>query len=259
MRFIPLFSGSSGNSSLIEAGGVRLLVDAGLTGKAIKEALDSVGVRPETLNGILVTHDHIDHTKGIGVLSRKYGIPVYANAGTFKAMAPVVKDLDFKSVRLFRTDEDFYIGELNILPFKTPHDAAESVGFVFTEGGKRLCYMTDIGCFRESMFNAASGAQLVFIEANHDVAMLKNGPYPYVLKQRILSENGHLSNENCGRALVRLYETGVRFAVLAHLSSENNTERKAFETVERVLEEAGITDMVVVAAKRSAVTGIFEI
>lgn len=259
MRFIPLFSGSSGNSSLIEAGGVRLLVDAGLTGKAIAEALYSVRVQPETLSGILVTHDHIDHTKGVGVLSRKYNIPVYANAGTYKAMAPVVKELGFSNVRLFRTNEDFYIGELNILPFKTPHDAAESVGFCFLEGSRKLCYMTDIGCFRESMFDAAAGSQLVFIEANHDVTMLKNGPYPYILKQRILSDVGHLSNENCGKALVRLHGTGVRFAVLGHLSKENNTEQAAFETVSGALEAAGIDDMQLIVAKRGEVTGIFEV
>ena len=118
--------------------------------------------------------------------------------------------------------------------------------------------MTDIGVFRESMFAAAAGSQLVFIEANHDVRMLKNGPYPYVLKQRILSESGHLSNENCGKALVRLHETGVRFAVLAHLSKENNTEEKAYRTVSTVLEEAGVTDMQLVVAKRDRITGIFE-
>ena len=258
MRFIPLFSGSSGNSSLIEAGGVRLLVDAGLTGKAIADALRSISIDPDSISGILVTHDHVDHTKGIGVLSRKYNIPVYANAGTYAAMAPIVKEIDFANVRLFRTDEDFYIGELNVLPFKTPHDAAESVGFAFTEGSNKLCCMTDIGVFRESMFAAAAGSQLVFIEANHDVRMLKNGPYPYVLKQRILSESGHLSNENCGKALVRLHETGVRFAVLAHLSKENNTEEKAYRTVSTVLEEAGVTDMQLVVAKRDWITGIFE-
>lgn len=259
MRFIPLFSGSSGNSSYIEAGGVRLLIDAGLTGKLVTEALYSVGIRPEALNGILVTHDHVDHTKGVGILSRKYNLPVYANEGTFRAMTPIVKDLDFKNVRLFRTGEDFYIGDLNITPFKTPHDAAESVGFCFAHQGKKLCYMTDIGCFRESMFGEAAGAQLVFIEANHDVEMLKNGPYPYHLKQRILSESGHLSNENCGKALVRLYGTGVRYAVLGHLSKENNTEEAAFSAVSGALEKAGISDMHVIVAKRDRITGIFEI
>ncbi|MBR0157013.1 MAG: MBL fold metallo-hydrolase [Clostridia bacterium] len=259
MRFIPLFSGSSGNSSYIESGGVRLLIDAGLTGKMVQDALYDVGVRPEALNGILVTHDHIDHTRSVGVLSRKYNLPVYANEGTFRVMAPIVRDIDPRNVRLFKTGEDFYIGEMNITPFKTPHDAAESVGFTFSHAGKKLCYMTDIGCFRESMFSEAAGSRLVFIEANHDIVMLKNGPYPYHLKQRILSESGHLSNENCGKALVRLYGTGVRYAVLAHLSKENNTEETAFAAVTAELEKAGIADMRVVVAKRDRVTGIFDI
>lgn len=259
MRFIPLFSGSSGNSSYLEVGDTRLLIDAGMTGKAITEALYRISVSPEKLNGILVTHDHIDHTRGVGILSRKYNLPVYTNAGTLRAMTPITKELAYSNTRLFQTGEDFYIGNINILPFKTPHDAAESVGFVFTSGEKKLTYMTDIGCMRESMLNCASGSALVFIESNHDIEMLKNGPYPYPLKQRILSERGHLSNENCGKALVKLYETGVRFAVLAHLSNENNTEYAAYSTVSKVLEDAGIADMQLVIAKRDEITGIFEL
>ncbi|MBR3299230.1 MAG: MBL fold metallo-hydrolase [Clostridia bacterium] len=259
MKFIPLFSGSSGNSSYLEVGSTRLLIDAGMTGKAITEALCRISVSPEKLNGILVTHDHVDHTRGVGILSRKYGLPVYANAGTLKAMEPITKELPYSNTRLFQTDEDFYIGSINIFPFKTPHDAAESVGFVFTAGEKKLTYMTDIGCMRENMLNKAAGSNLVFIEANHDIEMLKRGPYPYPLKQRILSDHGHLSNENCGKALVKLYETGVRFAVLGHLSKENNTEYEAYNTVSRVLEEANIPDMRIVVAKRGEITGIFEL
>ena len=129
----------------------------------------------------------------------------------------------------------------------------------FTDGEKKLTYMTDIGCMRESMLEYAAGSSLVFIEANHDVEMLKNGTYPYYLKQRILSDHGHLSNENCGKALVKLYETGVRFAVLGHLSRENNTEYEAYSTVSRVLEEANICDMKLIVAKRSEITGDFRL
>ncbi|MBR4434909.1 MAG: MBL fold metallo-hydrolase [Clostridia bacterium] len=259
MRFIPLFSGSSGNASVIEAGDTMLLIDAGVTFKALSLALASVGISPERLNGILITHDHSDHTRGVGVIAKKYGLPVYANGGTHLKMEPYIKGLPFSSIRMFRTDEDFYIGDINILPFKTPHDASESVGFVFTFKGKKLTYMTDIGCFRESMLNIAAGSDLVFIESNHDIEMLKNGTYPYYLKQRILSDRGHLSNDNCAKALIKLYETGVRFAVLAHLSDENNTPEAAFNTSSVALEQAGIEDMRIVVAKKDAVTGIFEI
>ena len=164
MRFIPLFSGSSGNCSVIQTEKATLLVDAGLTGKAVCGALASAGINPACIDGILVTHDHIDHTRAVGILSRKYDMPVYANAGTWEAMNPIVKQVDFRNVRVFRTDEDFYIGDINILPFKTPHDAKESVGFIFINRGSKLAYMTDIGCVHESMLNQAAGAQLVFIE-----------------------------------------------------------------------------------------------
>ncbi len=259
MRFIPLFSGSSGNSSLLDCGETKLLIDAGLTGKAVSGALSELSISPTELSGILITHDHIDHTKAVGILSRKYNLPVYANAATWEAMQPIVKEIAFKNVRLFRSDQDFYIGNVNITPFRTPHDAAESVGFTFFEGGKKLLYMTDIGCVQDSMFSHAEGCSLVFVEANHDIEMLKNGPYPYVLKQRILSTKGHLSNESCGKLLSQFYSMGIRFAVLGHLSSENNTPSLALETVSNVLAEDGITDFNLTVAKRSEITGIFEI
>lgn len=259
MRFIPLFSGSSGNASVLEAGGTTLLIDAGVTAKAMLIALSDLGIPADRIDGILVTHDHSDHIKAVGTLAKKYGLPVYANAATALAIQSGAKGFDDINFRIFRSDEDFYIGDVNIHPCRTPHDARESVGFIFTHRGRKLTYLTDIGCFRENMFNKAAGSDLVFIESNHDVKMLLNGPYPYYLKQRILSEHGHLSNENCGKALVRLYETGVRFAVLAHLSRENNTEEAAFSTVTGVLEDAGIDDMQIVVAKRDAITGIFEI
>ena len=222
MRFIPLFSGSSGNCSVIQTEKATLLVDAGLTGKAVCGALASAGINPASVDGILVTHDHIDHTRAVGILSRKYDMPVYANAGTWEAMNPIVKQVDFRNVRVFRTDEDFYIGDINILPFKTPHDAKESVGFIFISRGSKLAYMTDIGCVHESMLNQAAGAQLVFIESNHDVQMLKTGPYPYVLKKRILSDNGHLSNADCGAACINQTSktpvTPSRFATTSCIS-----------------------------------------
>lgn len=259
MRFIPLFSGSSGNSQLLEAGETRLLIDAGVAGKMLENALRRLNTDPQGLNGILISHDHIDHTRGAGVLSRRYGLPVYANKGTWDAMPSAVGDIPFRSIRLFRTNQDFYIGDINITPFRTPHDAAEPVGFSFVYKGKKLVCMTDIGCVRDDMAEQAEGANLVYIEANHDIEMLKTGPYPYQLKKRILSDSGHLSNESCGSALARLYKSGVRNAVLGHLSHENNTPLKALETVKNVLRSYGIEDMAVTVAERDEITGIFEI
>lgn len=261
MRFSPLFSGSSGNCSLVSAGGVDLLVDAGMTGRAIVGALNEVGADPAKLAAIVVTHEHSDHVKSIGVLSRKYDIPVYANEGTWRAMSPLIGDVAMKNIRTFITGQNFYIGDIDVTPFPLSHDAAEPVGYAFFHKGARLVYMTDTGWVPEPMRETAAGAGLLFLESNHDVDMLKSGPYPYVLKRRILSDKGHLSNAAAGELIRKLYPTGVRRVILAHLSRENNTEEIARSTVRAVLSESGITEkeLFLEVAHRDRVTGVFEI
>ncbi len=242
MRFCPLYSGSSGNLSFVEAGGVRLLIDCGFPASRAAAALRERGVAPETVNGILVTHDHSDHARGVGVFSRKFHVPVYANEATFRAMDGQVGKLDPSLTRVFETGRDFYIGGVNVLPVPIPHDAAEPVCFIFTDVDAKLSVITDAGHFDERMRMAASGSDLVLLESNHDIDMLKAGGYPYPLKRRILGETGHLSNDACGKALVELYLMGVRRAVLGHLSGENNMESLALETVRSVLRQADIPD-----------------
>ncbi len=261
MRFIPLYSGSSGNSSLICAGDTRVLVDAGLTGKAIVSALECAGEDPANLSGIVVTHEHIDHVKGVGVLSRRYGIPVYANEATWRAMAPLVGNIPVRSIRTFTTGQNFYIGDIDLTPFAISHDAAEPVGYRLFHKGRSVVCMTDTGVVTDALRENANAADLILLESNHDPVMLKNGPYPYQLKRRILSEKGHLSNGDAGLTLVKLYETGVRRAILAHLSRENNTEQLAMSTVRGVLTENGIAekDFFLTVARRGGVTGIFEL
>lgn len=259
MKLIPLYSGSSGNSSLIIAGKSKILIDAGMTGKAITSALSELNVIPGEISAILVTHDHIDHTKGVGVLSRRYDLPVYANAGTWDAMHGIIGEISQRNTRVFNTNEDFYIGDINITPFKTPHDARESVGFTLAHIGRKLLYATDIGCVRDELIANAVESNLAFIEANHDIEMLKCGPYPYQLKQRILSDKGHLSNDNCAKLLIKLHALGIRAAILAHLSNENNTPELAFNTVTDILEANSIRDMKLCVAQRNGITGIFEV
>jgi phosphoribosyl 1,2-cyclic phosphodiesterase len=261
MRFCPLYSGSSGNVSFVEGGGVRLLVDAGLPGRTIAHALRERGVEPSDIGALLVTHDHSDHIAGVGVFARKFGVPVYANERTWDAMRPFVGKLPPELMRVFETGRDFYIGGLNVYPFPTPHDAAESVGYCFTDEGAKLTVMTDIGCFNDDLLAAAAGSTLLLIESNHDVDMLKAGPYPYPLKRRILGPEGHLSNEGCAEALIRLYATGVRRAVLAHLSRDNNIEALAVETVRQALREADIpdADFLLTLAHRDCVGEMMEI
>lgn len=260
MKFSPLYSGSSGNCSIISDGSSCVLIDAGMTGKAILTALSQIGVDPGRISAIVVTHEHSDHIKGVGIMSRKFNIPVYANEGTWKAMAPLIGDVSMKNIRTFVTGQNFYVGDLDITPFSTSHDAAEPVGYTFFSKGKRIVYMTDTGCVSEALRETAAGADLLFLEANHDIAMLKNGPYPYQLKKRILSDKGHLSNSAASSLLTKLYTTGVRRTILAHLSRENNTEQIAFNTVRAALDAEGIgKDYFLTVAHRDRVTGVFEL
>lgn len=259
MIFSPLFSGSSGNATYIEADGVRLLVDAGLPGKRIEEALRAVGSGPEGIDAILITHEHSDHIKGVGVLSRRYGIPVYANARCWAAMLPVIGEVAPRCTRVFETGRDFYIGGVNVTPFLIPHDAVEPVGYTLQCGGRRVGVLTDVGRMEEHLYDAVDKCHMLLLEANHDVDMLKSGPYPYPLKQRILSRKGHLSNEDSGKALARLYACGLRHAVLGHLSAENNDERTAMTTVRQALLEQGVEDMHIAMSHRDRPCGVFHI
>ncbi len=261
MRFCPLYSGSSGNVSFVEGGGTRLLIDAGLPGKTVTSALEARDIDPRSIGGILITHDHSDHVAGVGVFARKYKTPVYANAATMRAMAGVTGQIPPALMRVFETGRDFFINSLNIYPFPIPHDAAEPVGYCLTDGASKLTVMTDIGAFNDNLFAAAAGSALIMIESNHDVEMLKCGSYPYPLKRRILGPEGHLSNDGCAEALIRLYSTGVRRAVLAHLSLDNNYEALALETVREALRAADIRDgdFRIALAHRNIVGDMYEL
>ena len=261
MRFSPLYSGSSGNCSVVSDQDTNILIDAGMPGKAVTDALSDVGIDPKKITAIVVTHEHSDHIKGIGVLSRRYDIPVYANEKTWKAMNPLIGSIAMKNIRTFVTGQNFYLGNVDVDPFQTSHDAADPVGYVFSAKGIKLTYMTDTGHVPDNMREKAEGADLLFLEANHDVDMLKNGPYPYQLKKRILSDKGHLSNASAGELLCKLYPSGVRRVILAHLSKENNTERVAYNTVREGLLKNGIPekDCFLTVAHRDRVTGIFDL
>ena len=217
MLFSPLCSGSSGNASFVDAGGVRLLVDAGVPGRRMKELMDMIDVAPETLNAILVTHEHSDHVAGVGVLSRRYDLPVFAAAECWQSMPKSIGEIAPKNVRVFEPDRDFYLKQLCVHPFTTPHDSAHAVGYTFVHDGKKLSIMTDIGHVSNTMLDAVAFSDLILLEANHDVDMLKAGSYPYPLKMRILSSRGHLCNEDAGLVLQKLHARGVKNAILGHL------------------------------------------
>lgn len=239
--FCPLFSGSSGNALFIGAGDTRILIDAGMPGRSIENALRQIGVLPETLSGIAITHEHSDHVKGVGILSRKYHLPVYANERTWNAMARSVGAVEKRNVRVFLNETDFYIGDLSLSPIPIPHDAADPVGYRVYYGGRSVGVATDMGHMQKSVVRALAGVDVLLLESNYDPALLRqNEHYSAYLKQRILGNHGHLSNEASAEMLLALYETGVRQALLGHMSGENNTPELALSTATERLRRAGV-------------------
>ena len=262
LRFSPLFSGSSGNALYVGCDGAHLLVDAGVSGTRVAQSLAGIGVQPGELNGILVTHEHIDHIRGIGVLSRKYDLPIFATQGTWAAMSGKIGAVAEKNVRVFDPEVNFFMGPIEVVAFPTPHDAAAPVGFAFALDGARLAVATDIGCVRDSWAKYVLGADAAVLESNYDPDMLDAGPYPYELKKRIRSRSGHLSNDDAGGFAVRLIEQGTRQIVLGHLSKENNFPELALKCTECALRQAGIEpdqDARVCVAQRDMTTGIYSV
>ncbi|MDO5703025.1 MAG: MBL fold metallo-hydrolase [Lachnospiraceae bacterium] len=233
MKFCSIASGSSGNCIYAGSSETSVLIDAGLSGKKIEEGLNSIDLTTADMDGILVTHEHADHIKGLGVLARRHGLPVYATEGTVCALREMrsVGNIPDSLIRVVKADESLSIGDLKVEPFSISHDAAEPVGYRIGHNGKTAAVATDLGCFSEYIVDRLQNLDVLLIEANHDVRMLEAGSYPYYLKRRILGERGHLSNESAGRLLGRVLHEGIREIFLGHLSRENNFEELAFETV----------------------------
>lgn len=240
MDILSLRSGSRGNASLVSGGNTKLLVDCGVSGKSVTSALADVDVYPEDISAIAVTHEHIDHIAGIGVMMRRYHIPVWANAATWTAMESQVGKIDKSLVNIFDNDSSFEIGEIGVKPFSIPHDAADPVGYSFMCGNEKVAVATDIGELKKDLFEAIRGSKTVLLESNHDVNMLEIGKYPPQLKRRIRGKLGHLSNDDAGRAAEFLVRLGTERIILGHLSEENNYPELARQTVICVLNDAGI-------------------
>lgn len=260
MTFIPLFSGSSGNAIYVATQKTAVLVDAGLSGRTVEGALTAWGIDPSGLSAILVTHEHSDHIKGVGVLSRRYGIPVYASEGTWTAMEDKV-GVESRNVCVF-SDGGFYLRDLAVEAFPIPHDAAAPCGYVIGSGRKRVAVATDMGHISKTVCAALSGCQLVLLESNHDPEMLKYSRYPAQLKRRIAGKLGHLSNDDAARMAVQLACRGTQTIVLGHLSAENNREELAFSTVRRALTEAGVVpggDISIAMALRDRCMGAIQV
>lgn len=233
MRYCSIASGSSGNCHFIENAGVRVLVDAGLSLKAIEAGLRRIGVEPSTIRAVFVTHEHIDHVKSVKSWNRRYHVPVFATAGCWEAIDRMksLGEMERSQRYTIRSGGGYYLEKLRVEPFATFHDVSESVGYVF-EGEGKLVVMTDTGTVSAEMAQRLEKADLAAIECNHDVEMLMNGPYPYPLKKRVRSNLGHLSNDDCAALAVRLLESNSACRIcLSHLSQENNTPQVALGTV----------------------------
>ncbi len=234
-----LFSSSSGNSVLIKSKETSLLVDCGVSAKRIADTLLNIGDDANKISGIVITHEHSDHVKGASVLCKKFGIPLYVNEKTYENMT--LPNKEYITVNFF-DDAEFWVGDISVTPFEIPHDGASPVGFCFREGGGCIGFATDIGHINDKILDSLKGCDIAYIESNHDVNMLKMGSYPYFLKQRILSDVGHLSNENCGKLSQFLVENGTKDIILGHLSKQNNMPNLAYLTNKIHMERAGILE-----------------
>lgn len=240
LHFSVLASGSTGNAIYIATPKQRILVDAGLSGKAMEELFKKIDCSPSELDGILVSHEHSDHIKGVGILARKYQIPIYANEKTWKAMEPLIGNIPLEQKNIFQMEETKSFGDIDVQSFGVSHDAAEPMFYVFHHQGRKISLITDTGYVSDRMKGTIKDSDVFVFEANHDMNMLRMGKYPWSVKRRILSDVGHVSNEDAGFALSEVIGDKETRVYLAHLSKDNNMKDLARLTVEQTLLEQGL-------------------
>ena len=255
MRFSVLGSGSKGNCVYIEHGKTAILIDGGFSGKEINHRLKSIGRDISCLDAICVTHEHNDHIAGVGVLSRRCNLPVHANPGTFSGGENQLGKLAKREE--FDTGDQFVVKDLQIRSFRVSHDTNDPVGYVISSDQATLGYCTDTGKVTHLMRQRLAGCTGLIIEFNHNLQMLKNGPYPPMLQQRVRSSHGHLANEDAAEFMQTLMHQGLEIAVLAHLSETNNTPQLAMEAARTVL--ADQPDSLFVLAGQSSPTQLFTL
>ncbi len=241
LKFCSLYSGSTGNSLLVQSKNTNILIDAGVSCKKITDALENINVNVNDISAILVTHEHTDHIQGLGTLSKKYNIPVFATSKTWDNMKEQKEKISDNNIKYFNISEDFEIEDLIIKSFKTPHDAADSCGFSIINNNTKISIATDLGHIDNKIFDSLSGSKFIMLEANYEPEILKYSHYPFALKQRILGENGHLSNHIAGQTLAHLVDSGLESAILGHLSKENNFPKLAYESALEELSNYGVS------------------
>lgn len=243
IKVCSLFSGSSGNCIYISYNDTAVLIDAGVSGKRIEKALSNIGESFDKVAGIFITHEHSDHISGAGVLSRRYQLPIYANASTWKAIGSSIGKLKSNYICQIEPGEDISVGDIGINSFSIPHDAACPVGYNLFIKDKKLTIATDIGHMDDELMAKLEHSDMVLLESNHDTEMLKCGRYPWPLKQRILGDRGHLCNDIAGKVVAHLAESGTKQFLLGHLSQENNFPELAYKTVCNALLETKINPL----------------
>ncbi|WP_347861844.1 MBL fold metallo-hydrolase [Salimicrobium sp. PL1-032A] len=239
LRFSVLASGSTGNAFYIESGEEKILVDAGLSGKKIENLLAQVHVDPKELSRILVTHEHSDHIKGLGIMARRYKLPIYANEKTWQAMESQIGKVPVDQKFHFPMESVQTFGGIDVESFAVSHDAADPMFFTFHQEGKKAALVTDLGYVSDKIKKTVEKADAYIFEANHDVHMLRMGRYPWSVKRRILGDSGHVSNEDCALALTDVLDTNTKRVYLAHLSLDNNMIDLANMSVTNILKQRG--------------------
>lgn len=241
IKFSTLFSGSSGNSAIIKSKHNTILIDAGVSAHRLELALKEQDSTISDINAIFITHEHIDHISALSVLSKKLCCPIYMTASSASYVERFVKNSYLLDIQYIEKDKEILLDDFVVTPFDTPHDSLDSVGYyIECENGKKIVYATDTGHITPQMLELYKAANLLAIEANHDIYMLKNGAYPYPLKKRVLSNFGHLSNDDCACAVLEAVANGCENVVLCHLSRENNLPILALKTVSNFISDNGI-------------------
>ena len=253
MKVAVLASGSSGNAIWVSSGSTAVLIDAGVSGRRISQATEGLGLDTSQLSAVLVTHEHSDHVSGLGPVTRKFDVPACATAGTHAAIDRRLGKCPGRTI--VTPGVNFEIGDLLISPFAISHDCAEPVGYSVSDGRTVVAVATDLGVVSHPVRHRIGMADCVVLEFNHDEKMLLDGSYPWFLKQRIMSNEGHLSNEAAARELVSLADGPISTLILAHLSRENNTSELALAAARDALERAGRADVDVRLAEQDRATG----
>lgn len=235
-----LASGSRGNSAIVESSSARILVDAGISCRETFKRLKLLGRTPRDITAILITHEHSDHVHGLATLAKKLDVPVFMTGATHQAWARAWRDESgelpkLERLELFFSGRSFQIADITVTPFTIPHDAADPVGFTFRTEGAKVAIVTDLGYMPASVRDQLRSCDVLMIESNHDLEMLRVGPYPWSVKQRVMSRVGHLSNESLAQFFVQDYDRAASYIVLAHLSQENNHPEIALRAAENAL------------------------